>query len=89
MKNTGESIEKNNQKEQSANKELDKYIDHVVERMKLEKQQEEIDNLLGPDGESSLSKEKDQILKEHRQNQRRFEYDYEEDFYEPIYDDRD
>lgn len=56
-------------------KNLDKYIDFMIESIKLERK--------------NINKQinEDNFYKEHRQNQKRFEYDYEEDLYEPIYDD--
>lgn len=58
-------------------KNLDKYIDFMIESIKLERK--------------NINKQinEDNFYKEHRQNQKRFEYDYEEDLYEPVYDDYD
>ena len=63
------------------NKDLERYIDSYIEYLKI-KQQEE--SLLGRPDEEAVD---DRLKTAYRNNQRRFEYDYEEDFYEPIYED--
>lgn len=61
--------------DKSCQVELQKHIDFVIEQMKMEKMH----------SENNFEFEHS----EHTQNQRRFEYDYEEDLYEPLYEDYD
>ncbi len=73
------SGERNKKKEADAKERaLELHIDQVIRSLKNER-------LIS---ESELFDE-ERILEEHRNNQKRFEYDYEEDFYEPIYDDEE
>lgn len=58
-------------------RDLDKYIDFMIESIKQERK---IKN---------TEEKNSRFDQEHRRNQKRFEYDYEEDLYEPIYDDYD
>lgn len=62
-------------------KNLERHIDNYIEYLKQKKEEEVFI------GKLDETKEKERIKIEHRNNQRRFEYDYEEDFYEPIYED--
>ncbi len=73
------SGERNKKKEADAKERaLELHIDQVIRSLKNER-------LIS---ESELFDE-ERILEEYRNNQKRFEYDYEEDFYEPIYDDEE
>lgn len=54
------------------NKNIDEYIDFMIEVIKKERQQTNYYRF-------------EEHFQEHTQNQRRFEYDYEEDLYEPYY----
>ena len=56
--------------------ELDRYAERMIEQMLNEKR-----------GLGEEMSDEERLRTEHRNNQRRFEYDYEEDFYEPLYED--
>lgn len=64
-------------------KDLELYIDAYIQYLKDKKAEDR----LFDKGEEEKNQE--QLRMAHRSNQRRFEYDYEEDFYEPIYEDDD
>lgn len=66
---------------------LERHIDAVIEQMKEEQYFKEQSELMERFEQSGNPQRKAYWEEEHRQNQRRFEYDYEEDFYEPIYED--
>lgn len=58
-------------------KDLDRYIDFMIQSIKEERKI------------TNNEKKDSRFEQEHRGNQKRFEYDYEEDLYEPLYDDDD